>query len=93
MKKIHRFLALFVLGFGLIQVTTGLLLKFPQFTRNLFNLGDLDGLRAIHGANGSIFAVFFLVMMFTGTWMFFYTRWLRRKTRNNQNDKPVEPQA
>lgn len=77
-RRIHRISLWGITGLGLIQVVTGLTLKYPN---TLFFI-DPVAARQFHLVTSTYFAIFFLISMVTGLFMYF-TPWLLRMTRKN----------
>lgn len=65
-KKIHRWSLWFVVVLGLVQLVTGLTMKYPQ----LFPfIGELSA-RSLHRQTATYFAIFFGIQMLTGLVMY-----------------------
>ena len=68
-RKIHRLLVILIIITGLIMTITGSTMKYP-------NLSPINPLfaRNLHDLTSTFFAVIFLMMMLTGSYMFFYPK-------------------
>lgn len=77
-RRIHRISLWGISVLGLVQVLTGLTLKFPS----LFPFIDFAWALQIHILNSVYFAAFFLLSMITGLIMYF-TPWLLKVTKKN----------
>lgn len=73
-RKIHRILLFFVVIFGLIQIVTGLTMKYPQ----MLPMIDPGGARLLHFQTATYFTVVFGLQMITGLIMYF-TPWLLKQ--------------
>ena len=70
-RKIHRVSLWFVVILGLIQMVTGLTMKYP----NLFAFFDQGEIRILHFQNAGYFSVAFGLQMLTGL-ILYATPWL-----------------
>ncbi|OGG24033.1 hypothetical protein A3A79_02450 [Candidatus Gottesmanbacteria bacterium RIFCSPLOWO2_01_FULL_43_11b] len=72
-RKIHRWSLWFVVILGLIQMTTGLTMKYPNF----FSFFNPSSARALHSQTATYFVIAFSIQMFTGLVMYI-TPWILR---------------
>lgn len=79
-RKIHRWSLWFVIVLGLVQLVTGLTMKYPQ----LFHFIDEPTARGLHRQTATYFAVFFGIQMLTGIIMYI-TPWLLKITRKSSS--------
>lgn len=75
-RKIHRFLLLFVIIFGLIQMGTGIAMRYPA----QFSMVDQGTALSLHYQTATYFAVTFGLQMLTGIIMHL-TPWLIKTFR------------
>lgn len=80
-RKIHRFLLLFVIIFGLIQMVTGLAMRYPK----MLPMIDQGAALSLHYKTATYFAIAFGLQMLTGIIMYL-TPWLIKTFR-----RPPEP--
>lgn len=69
-KSIHRLLVVLIVGLGLIMSFTGTVMKFPNLSE--FMGVDLVSMRSLHNFISAYFVVIFLLMMFTGVYLFLF---------------------
>jgi len=92
MKKVHRYLVLGILVLGLAMAITGLLLKFPVIAADYLTFVDQEYIRFLHNNLSTYFSVVFVLMIFTGIWMYFYPDWVaRRQRRQNEHNHFPQP--
>lgn len=77
-RRIHRLSLWFVVILGLVQLVTGLTIKYPDF----FSFIDPVAARLLHGQTATYFAIFFGIQMLTGLVMYL-TPWILKMTRKN----------
>ncbi len=65
-RKIHRLLLLFVIIFGLIQMLTGLAMRYPT----LFSVVDQGAALSLHYKTATYFAIAFGLQLVTGIIMY-----------------------
>ncbi len=75
-RKLHRWSLIFVVVLGLIQMTTGLAMKYPGW----FPFVDQGGARLLHFQTAGYFALAFGIQMITGIIMYI-TPWLLKTFR------------
>lgn len=75
-RKIHRWSLWFVVFFGLIQIATGLAMKYPSW----FPFVDQAPTRLLHFQTAGYFSLTFGIQMLTGIIMYL-TPWLMKKFR------------
>ena len=80
-RKLHRWSLLFVIVLGLVQMMTGLALRYPEF----FSFLDQGSMRLLHFQTASYFSIAFGIQMLTGVIMYL-TPWLLKRM-----SKPVQP--
>ena len=73
-RKVHRWSLWFVVVLGLIQMVTGLAMKYPT----VFPFLDQGSVRLLHFQTAGYFALAFGVQMLTGLIMYI-TPWLLKK--------------
>lgn len=78
-RKFHRVSLLFVVILGLIQMTTGLLMKYP----NWLPFADQTGIRLLHYQTATWFAIAFGVQMVTGVVMYLVPFIIKYKQQKN----------
>ncbi len=66
-RRIHRISLFFVTGLGLVQVVTGLTLKYPT----MMSFINYEWAFQVHIFTSVYFAVFFVISMITGLIMYF----------------------
>lgn len=82
-RRIHRLSLLFVIILGLIQMLTGLTMKYPGW----YPFFDQTATRLLHFQTSGWFAFAFGIQMITGIIMYF-SPWLQKTFR-----KPILPQT
>ncbi|MEK7578037.1 MAG: hypothetical protein AAB492_05540 [Patescibacteria group bacterium] len=65
-RKLHRWSLLFVIVLGLIQMITGLTMRYPEF----FSLMNQENVRLLHFQTATYFSIAFGVQMLTGIIMY-----------------------
>ncbi len=83
-RKIHRVSLWFVVVLGLIQMGTGLMLKYPT----VLMVADAGAVLSLHVTTAGYFAVAFSVQMITGVLMYIIP-WLLKL--RNQRSVPPSP--
>jgi hypothetical protein len=83
-RKIHRISLWFVTGLGIVQMCTGVTLKYPK----LFPFVDFAWVHEFHIATSGYFAAAFLVSMITGLVMYFTPFLIKRS--NKPSDHPTK---
>lgn len=83
-RKIHRLALFFTVGLGLVQLVTGIMMKFTVS----FPFLSLFTARVVHNVTSVYFAVAFGVQMLTGLYMYIHP-WIVR-WRNSQIFKRSE---
>lgn len=78
-RTLHRWSLWFVVILGLVQMTTGLTMKYP----GMVPFVDPTGARLLHVQTAGYFALFFGIQMLTGMLMYI-TPWLSKKNRPPQ---------
>lgn len=68
-RKIHRISLFFVVVLGLVQLTTGIMMK--------YGIGNLLTARSLHNAVSIYFALAFAIQMLTGIYMYIHPFLLR----------------
>ncbi|MEK7533689.1 MAG: hypothetical protein AAB542_04610 [Patescibacteria group bacterium] len=81
-RKIHNWSLWFVVGTGLIQVSTGIIMRHPA----LFPLVDYGAIRFLHFQTATYFSVAFAAQMITGLVMF-VTPWILKHLHKT----PLQP--
>jgi len=79
-RRIHRLSMWGVIVLGLIQMLTGMVLKFPKFLTVIPYASALQ----IQNLNSVVFSLFFAVSMITGLVMYFVPVILKRRQMKNQ---------
>ncbi len=79
-RKIHRLSLWFVVGFGLVQMMTGLTMKYPL----LFPFIDPLAARILHFQTATYFTLAFGIQMITGIIMYL-TPWLLKHGQKSSN--------
>lgn len=70
--KIHRFLVKFIIVLGLIMLGTGMVLEYPNLALALIPPRDVNFVRLLHRNTAIFFGPIFLVMLLSGSYMYFY---------------------
>lgn len=78
-RKIHRWSLWFVVILGVVQLVTGLTMKYPQ----LFPFIDEPSARLLHRQTATYFALFFGIQMLTGLIMYIIPWLLKRFRKDN----------
>lgn len=81
-RKIHRLSLIFVVVLGLLQMVTGITMKYPT----IFSFFDQGFVRLLHFTLADWFALFFGIQMLTGLIMYFIPILIRR-----MQQKPPPP--
>jgi hypothetical protein len=81
-RKVHRVLVLVMIGSTLLMTITGLIMKYPAIT-NVVSF-DLGFIRKLHNLTSPFFSIVLLLMMLSGTVMYFYPIIARRKKTNDR---------
>lgn len=76
-RKLHRVLVLVMIVATLVMSTTGTLLKYPKISN--FLSVDLIFVRTIHNTASPFFGAVLLLMMLSGSVMYFYPILSKRK--------------
>ena len=92
-RKIHRILVLIILTLGLTMTVTGALLKYTVIAREYLTFVDLGFVRYLHNQLSTYFGIALVLMIITGTWMYFYPSWSAHKAKQRKQDNnPENPQ-
>ena len=82
-RKIHNWSLFFVVGLGLIQMITGLTMRYPV----AFSFVDQVSARLLHYQTATWFSIAFGIQMITGLIMYFTPWLLKRFMRPQQPTK------
>ena len=79
-RKLHRWSLLFVVVLGLIQMITGLAMRYPIF----FSFLNQNDVRLLHFQTATYFSIAFGIQMLTGIIMYL-TPWMLKTFHKPQN--------
>lgn len=82
-RRLHRLTLWFVVVLGLVQMVTGLALKYPQLT--FFNQGSV---RLLHFQTASWFTIAFGIQLITGMVMYFIPMIIKYKQKKRAANPP-----
>jgi cytochrome b subunit of formate dehydrogenase len=77
-RKIHRIFLFLTIPSGAVLIVSGLFLKYPGEVIRYLGFIDLVAVRDLHRNLAPLFAIILLVMMLTGSLMYFFP-WLNKK--------------
>ncbi|MBI5019777.1 hypothetical protein HZB58_05925 [Candidatus Gottesmanbacteria bacterium] len=83
-RKIHRLSLWFVVTLGLVQMATGLAMKYPQWLA-FFNQ---ESIRLLHFQTASWFAIAFGAQLTTGMVMYFIPMIIKYKQKKRTTNPP-----
>jgi len=76
-RKLHRWSLLFVVILGLIQMITGLAMRYPIF----FSFLNQNGVRLLHFQTATYFSIAFGIQMLTGIIMYLIPWLIKRANK------------
>lgn len=71
---------------------TGILLRYSSFALEHFQFINLGFVRYWHNQISTYFGITLVLMIITGTWMYFYPSWSAHKARKRQENNPPDAQ-
>lgn len=92
-RRFHRYLVLIILGLTLVMAGTGLFLRYPSWSVWLPAWLDMGKVRYLHGQVSTYFAIALIIMVITGSYMYFHTLWVQRKQEKVQKQQDQQPPA
>ncbi|MEK7631683.1 MAG: hypothetical protein AAB445_02325 [Patescibacteria group bacterium] len=90
-RRFHRYLVLIILGLTLVMAGTGFFLRYPSWSVWLPSWLDMGKVRYLHGQVSTYFAITLVIMVLTGSYMYFHTLWVQRKQEKIQKQNPPPP--